>query len=210
MTAILVGPATRRPSLRSLCQGLLCVTLLCMLPVWMWPSTARAEVPPGLFDPAHTRFGFELRTRWGQRVHGTFPRYDGEVVGLADGRQQVRIRLTTAAVEVAGSERYTAIARGEGFFDAQRYPLIEFVSEPHRVALIHDGGRLRGRLSMHGTSRIEHFALLPSTCARPGLDCDVVAAGSVSRDAYGLDGWKLALADRVRFSLRVRLQEAQR
>lgn len=205
MTAILILRAAPRAGLRSLCQGLLCVALLCVL-----PSTAEAEQPLGHFDPAHTRFGFELRTRWGQRVHGTFPRYDGEVVTLPDGRQQVRIRLTTAAVEVAGSERYTAIARGEGFFDAQRHPLIEFVSEPHHVALIHDGGPLRGRLSMHGVSRIENFALLPSTCARPGVDCDVVAAGSVSRDAYGLDGWKLVLTDRVRFSLRVRLQEAQR
>ncbi len=183
----------------------LCLALSCSLP---W--TADAQQLLGSFDPAHTRFGFELRTRWGQKVSGTFPRYDGEVVVLPDGRQQVRIRLATAAVEVADSERYTTIARGEGFFDAQRHPLIEFVSEPHPAALAHHGGRLRGRLSMHGTSRIETFVLLPSPCARPGEDCDVVAAGSVSRDAFGLDGWKMALADRVRFSLRVRLQNPER
>jgi polyisoprenoid-binding protein YceI len=174
--------------------------LLCLL---SWPVAAQQ------FDPAHTGFGFELRTRWGQRVVGTFPRYQGEVSDLPDGKHQVRIRLSTAAVEVAGSERYAALARGEGFFDAQRFPYIEFVSEPLSDALLHAGGRLRGRLTMHGISRNETFALRASACERPGLDCDVVAKGSVRRDDYGLDGWQLALRNQVRFDLRVRLVDGQ-
>lgn len=195
-------PASRRVSRR--------------LPVIAWPwlwlallsagsAPAAAQQVLGTFDPEHTRFGFELRTRWGQRVTGTFPGYDGEVLVLPDGRHQVRIRLDTSQVEVAGSTRYTDMARGEGFFDAQRFPLIEFVSDPHHPELAHDGGRLRGRLSMHGTQRVETFSLAPSECARPGLGCDVRASGSVSRDAYGLDGWKLVLGDRVRFDMQVRL-----
>ena len=160
------------------------------------------------FDPIHTRFGFELRTRWGQRVDGQFPRYDGALEILPDGRHQVRIRLLTVAVEVEGSERYTEIARGERFFDAANYPVIEFVSEPHLAELAHDGGKLRGRLSMHGVSRIETFVVAPATCARPGRDCDVVASGSVDRDDYGLDHWRLALTDTVSFDMRVRLQDA--
>lgn len=173
------------------------------------PVFAQGAAAPAYraFDPAHTRFAFELRTRWGQRISGQFPAYDGELVSLPDGRYQVHIRLRTDAVEVAGSERYTALARGPGFFDAQRHPWIEFLSEPHYLELAQSGGRLRGRLSMHGASRIETFALLPSACARPGRDCDVVAQGRVSRDDYGLDGWKLLLGDTVRFTMRVRLQD---
>jgi len=163
-----------------------------------------------MFDADHTRFGFELRTRWGQRVVGTFPQHQGELIRLPDGRRQVRIRLATAAVEVAGSSRYTELARGEGFFNAGRYPLIEFVSEPQPEALLHDGGALRGRLSIHGVSRYETFALKPSACARPGLDCDVVAQGSVAREDYGLSSWQFALRNQVRFDLRVRLQESTR
>lgn len=173
-------------------------------------APARASQAPAVrssgFDPAHTRFGFELRTRWGQRVEGQFPRYEGEVSVLADGRHQVRIALATGAVEVAGSQRYTEIARGRRFFDSTRYPQIEFLSEPHSGELVSTGGRLRGRLTLHGVSRMETFVLAPAVCARPGLDCDVVAYGSVSRDDYRLDGWRLALADRVRFTLRVRLR----
>lgn len=173
----------------------------------------KAPDPKGLlqqgFDPAHTRFSFELRTRWGQKISGDFPRYDGEVTTLADGRHQVRIRLATAAVTVSDSERYARMARGERFFNAARYPYIEFLSEPHPADLARTGGPLRGRLTLHGVSRIETFILAPSTCAKPGEDCDGIAHGSVSRDDYRLDGWQLALGDRVRFTMQVRLQSTQ-
>lgn len=161
------------------------------------------------FDPEHTRFSFELRTRWGQRIAGEFPRYDGELTLLADGRHQVRIRLATASVVVGESERYARMARGERFFNAPSYPFIEFLSEPHPADLARTGGVLRGRLTLHGVSRIESFVLAPAACAKPGEDCDAIAHGSVSREDYNLDGWQLALGDRVRFTMQVRLQSAQ-
>lgn len=188
--------------------------MLALLAAPAWAVAANAAerpLPPGAiatgFDPDHTRFGFELRTRWGQRVAGTFPRYDGELVELPDGRQQVRIRLATAAVEVGGSPRYTELARGARFFDAQHHPLVEFVSDPHPPALARTGGPLRGQLTMRGVSRTETFALAPSQCARPGRDCDAVASGSVDRGNYALDDWRFVLGDTVRFQLRVRLQQ---
>lgn len=175
------------------------------------PSAPRASEVRSVegFDPQHTRFSFELRTRWGQKVSGEFPRYDGELTVLADGRHQVRIRLAAGAVVVGGSDRYTRLARGERFFNAPRYPYIEFLSEPHSPDLARTGGALRGRLTLHGVSRMETFILAPGTCARPGEDCDGIAHGSVSRDDYGLDGWQLALGDRVRFTMQVRLQSTQ-
>ena len=179
---------------------LLLFCLLCML---SWPGAAQP------FDPAHTRFGFEVRTRWGQRVEGVFPRYQGEVIRLPDGRSQVRIELAVEAVEVSASPRYTALARGESFFDAARHPRIEFVSEPQTDALLRDGGPLHGRLTIHGVGRNETFALRPSECARPGLDCDVVAQGTVSRDDYGLNGWQFVFRNAVLFHLRVRLRGEQ-
>lgn len=151
-----------------------------------------------------------MRTRWGQRIRGTFPAFEGEVIALPDGRQQVRIRLDTAAVDVAGSERYTALARGPRFFDAKRYPLVEFVSDPHPVSLVHTGGPLRGRLSMCGVSRMETFQLAPPQCARPGRDCNAVAGGTVDRSDYALRDWRLVLDDTVRFQLELRLQKPAR
>ena len=160
-------------------------------------------------DAARSSVGFELRTRWGQRVAGDFSRYQGTVTTLPDGRHQVQLSLSTAALEVADSEYYTAMARGPQFFDAERYPYIDFLSEPHRPALVHDGGTLRGKLTLHGVTRTESFILHPSECARPGLDCDVVATGTIDRTDYGLGGYRLALSDRVRFTMRVRLKNEE-
>jgi len=171
-------------------------------------SFAQPSAPMSIarFDPAHTRFNFEMRTRWGQRVLGDFPRYDGELRLLPDGRHQVHIVLVVESLVVGNSERYTAMARGERFFDAARFPVVEFVSEPHEAALATHGGRLRGRLTMHGVSRAESFNVVPAQCARPGRDCDVIVYGSVRRNDYALDGWQFALTDRVRFTMRVRLR----
>lgn len=160
------------------------------------------------FDPAHTAFGFELRTRWGQRVQGQFPRYEGVALLLPDGRRQVRIQLAAAAVQVAGSARYTAMARGETFFDARHYPHIEFVSSLHDDVLTRDGGPLEGQLRLHGVTRAETFVVAPATCERVGEDCDALASGSVARGDYGMGGMRMVLADSVRFTMQVRLREA--
>ena len=166
---------------------------------------AVAQQSVGRFDEAHTRFGVELMTRWGQRVKGDFPRYDGKIVALDDNRRQVRVRLLTGAMRIGESERYTQMARGDNFFDAARYPFVEFVSDPIDIRRVETGGPLRGRLTIRDVTRIETFHLLPTTCTRPARDCDVVAHGRIDRHDYDLDAWRLALDKDVRFSMRVRL-----
>lgn len=175
--------------------------ILALLALSAAPTQAQA------LDPAYSRFGFELRTRWGHVVEGNFPRFEGEVVELPDGRHQVRIRLATDAVEVPESTRYTHFARSEGFLDASRHPWLEFQSEPYSSEVVRDGGPLRGTLTLRGVSRPESFQLEPSTCDRPARDCDTVAQGRVSCSDYGMSRWRWALLDEVRFKLRVRLQD---
>ena len=171
------------------------------------PAQEPASAQRG-FDATHTRYRFDVRARWGQHIGGTFPRHDGALTRLPDGRQQVRVRLDAAAVNVAGPVRYSEYARGEKFFDVKQYPEIEFVSDPHQPALLREGGQLRGTVLLHGQRRAETFSVEPSRCARPGEDCDIVARGKVSRAAYGMDAWSIALADEVLFTLRVRYAPA--
>lgn len=173
---------------------------LLLAAVLAWPAAAGAQA----FDPARSRIEFDVRTRWGPLVQGRFPQYEARVETLPDGRRRVHVRLAAAAVDVAGSPRYTALARGPQLFDAARHPTIEFVSDPFPAELARTGGALPGRLSLRGIERGERFTLAPSACARPGHDCPIVAEGRVSREAYGLGGWRWALADRVRFRLHVR------
>lgn len=179
--------------------GALALSLL-----WVVPAHAAGD---GVLDPAHTRLGFELRTRWGQRLEGNFPRYEGHVRVLPDGQHQVQLRMYTRDVEIVGFPRYTEWARGSHFFEADRYPVVSFISRPYSPQLLQTGGELAGDLSIRGISRPGSLTVEPSTCARPARDCDVVANGAVRRSDYDMDDWKLAINDRVVFHLRARVQD---
>ncbi|MET0655499.1 MAG: YceI family protein [Pseudoxanthomonas sp.] len=164
--------------------------------------TAGAET----FDPAASRFGFELRTRWGMKLEGEFKRYEGQVKYLPDGRHQVVLRMFTESVEILGHPRYTEWTRGAQFFEAERYPVVVFVSKPYDEQLLLRGGDLAGELSIRGITRPKTLTVAPSTCARPARDCDVVASGAVRRSDYDMDDWMMAVSDRVVFVLRARLK----
>lgn len=164
-----------------------------------------AGIEATAFDAERSHVGFSVRTRWGQRLDGRFPAFDGEVRLLDGDRRQVRIALDVAGMVMDGHPRYAAFARGEGFFDAGRHPRIEFESEPYARGLLVSGGALRGTLRMRGIARDTVFAIMPTTCDDPGVGCDVVAEGIVDRTDFGMDRWRIALSDQVRFHLRMRL-----
>ncbi|MGY0612978.1 YceI family protein [Luteimonas sp. A537] len=155
-------------------------------------------------DTATSEVGFSLATRWGDVVEGRFPVFEGRLTHLADGRQQVRLSLSTTDVEILGSRRHTYLTRGRGFFDAERYPWLSFVSDPFDPRLLVDGGALPGVLSIRDVQHREAFTVLPSTCARPALDCPVLAAGLIDRSHYGMTRWSVVIGRKVRFQLRIR------
>ena len=157
-------------------------------------------------DAAASRVGFQLVTRWGETIDGRFPVFDGEVTRLPDGRQQVRLSLSAADVEILDSARRSQMTRGAGFFDAPRFPWITFLSDPFDPALLELGGQLRGVLSIRDIQRREAFTVLASACARPALDCPVLAAGVVDRTAYGMNRWPIVVGRKVRFELRIRME----
>lgn len=155
------------------------------------------------FDADASWAGFTLKTRWGQTLDGRFPVLAGEIVPAGD-RKRVQLRLSTRDVEIIGSPRYSRLTRGEGFFDADHHPEVVFVSDAYPSSLVRDGGRLAGDLTIRGITRREVFIVEPSTCDRPGIDCDVLASGYVYRGDYAMDRWAIALSDRVRLVLRLR------
>ncbi|PPU78505.1 YceI family protein [Xanthomonas cucurbitae] len=172
------------------------------------PCLAQQQVH--VIDPAQSRFGFEIRTRFGMRIEGLFPRFHGEVVELADGREQVRFRLDATQVEIPGKDRYTGWMRGEDFFDVARYPVVEFESLPYTRGVVTQGGDILGNLTIRGITHMETLHVASAECARPGYDCEVISRGTVLRGRYGMNAWQMALGDRVTFILRGRLQEARR
>jgi len=175
---------------------------------WTWLLLAWA-LGAMQIDPA-SRAEFTLKTRWNQTLLGRFPHVEGRVEVDGKGLRRTYFKLDPNLVEIADSPRYSRLARGPRFFDAARYPQIEFTSDPYPAALLRNGGPLDGELRLHGIQRRERFILVPATCDRPGIDCDIVAHGTVRRSAYGLDGWQMALRESVVFTLRVRTREAPR
>ena len=149
--------------------------------------------------------GFSLVTRWGEVVDGRFPVFQGHLNELEDGRRQVRLRLSAADVEILGNLRHTHLTRGRGFFEAERYPTITFVSDPFDPSLLAEGGELAGVLHIRDVSRREAFTMLPSACGRPAVDCPVLAAGLVDRADFGMTRWSFAIGRKVRFQLRIRV-----
>lgn len=184
--------------MRAVANLLLVALALCLV----WSVARAAQV-----DAEQSRLGFSLQTRWGQTLDGRFPQYEGEIVAMADGRHRVQLRLAAAAVEIVDSPRYSRFARGSRFFDAENFPTIEFVSEPYDEALLLHGGELSGRLTIRGVTRREAFEIAPAACEHPGYDCDVIVRGSVRRENYGIDGFGLAIHNRVYFFLNVRVRD---
>lgn len=160
-------------------------------------------------DPAATRIGFTLKTRWGQVLRGRFPAYTGQIETLGDGRHRVHLVLSARDIEIVDHPAYTGMTRGDGFFQADRYPEVTFVSDPYPLSLLAAGGRLGGELTIRDVRRRETFLVAPATCRRPAHDCDVVAGGSVRRTDYGVDRWVLAVSNIVRFDLRLRVREGE-
>ena len=169
-------------------------------------ALAAGWTPGAEIDPVASQIGFTLHTRWGQALEGRFPEARGEVAQLTDGRHQVRLRLSTRSVEIVDHPSYTRLTRGSGFFDAARFPEIDFVSDAYSPELLRSGGELPGTLSVRDVRRREVFTIEPASCDTPARACDVVGTGSIHRDDYGLGRWGFALTDRVRFSLRVRVR----
>lgn len=179
---------------------------LCLSACWAVPAFASADAPGQslALDTKRSEIGFSLKTRWGQQLDGRFDAWRGDIAVLADGRHQVRLILDADSVEILDSRAYTRITRGPGVFDVARFPEVRFVSDPYPATLARDGGEMTGILSIRGVQRRESFRIAATDCPRPGLDCDVVGEGDVRRSQYAMDRWGYALADQVRFTLRIR------
>lgn len=176
---------------------------------WWWGALlllAAVQAAATEIDGPASQAGFSLQTRWGQTLQGRFPSVRGEVDTLADGRRRVRLELATGDVEILGHPGYTRFTRGQGFFAAERWPQVEFLSDPYPPALLQHGGALGGSLRIRGIARHTVFLIEPAACARPGRDCDVVASGRIRRSDFDMARWRVAISEEVDFALRIRLR----
>jgi polyisoprenoid-binding protein YceI len=164
--------------------------------------TARAD--PVALDSARSSVDFEIRAMWMFDVAGRF----GAVTGSVDIDHEARTARVHARIDVRGvsmrRDSYEDWVKSAEFFDAVRYPFVEFSSEPFPLATLDLGGDIIGSLSVRGTTRPMSLRLRPSQCpGEAALRCPVIADGSLQRSEFGMRTRRATLADRVRLHFSV-------
>ncbi len=98
-----------------------------------------------MVDPVHTRIRFESKYLLLTAVSGWFTQFEGSVVAASDDFSASEIRLTIYTNSIyTGNEERDNHLKSPDFFDARRYPTIEFRSTTVTVkdAGIHVVGQL--------------------------------------------------------------------
>ena len=169
-------------------------------------SQTPAPVPALAFDAQHSAAVFLVQMRMGSQIEGRIGSANGELAGTPAGGWKVRVKLDGRALRVDGPRWMERVTRSDSFLAVNRYPVIRFESDAFDDALLRGGGALPGRLSLRGLVQPVSFQLLPSTCDRPGLACDINVQGRLSRQAFGMTAYRALLKDPVEVRFRVRLR----
>ena len=146
-------------------------------------------------DPAHTNAGFAVRHLMISTVRGRFSEVDGtvDVAGDDFGTAKVRVSIGTASVDTREPKRDEHL-RSADFFDAGRFPTIDFVSRQIEKA---GEGRyaVTGALTIRGVTRDVTLDVAAEGQVRDpwgGLRAGFSAKGVINRTDFGLT-WNAAL-----------------
>lgn len=154
-------------------------------------------------DPARSGASFAVEMRLPIHARGMFDRVQGELVTEAEGRRRVSVALDARYLHFDGPAWMERVTRADDFLDVAHHPEIRFLSRPFTPELLRQGGELQGQLTLRGQTRDVSFRLEPSTCPRPGRDCDIHVAGQINRRDYGMTSYRLIVRDAVHFDFRV-------
>jgi polyisoprenoid-binding protein YceI len=164
------------------------------------------SAPPEVmtFDSARSLAEFEVHVMWLFPVHGRFGSLRGTIVIdrlHATAKVDARIDVNDVHMRSAGNEAW--VKSGE-FFDAEHFPQIQFISDPFPLALLKNGGKVDGTLTVRGATRRARFELAESDCPDAiARTCPVEAAGTIRRSDFGMRSRRGALSDKVQLELSV-------
>ena len=162
-------------------------------------------------DPANSDVGFAWD--FGQdEVKGHMPVESAElVIDFSDvSRSTVSVAVNAEAAE-AGFPFASQAMKGPKVLDAANFPLISFTST--KITQQGDQARIDGLITIRGVTKP---ATLIAQLYRPqGSDpadmsnLSIRLAGSVSRSAFGADGWSDMAGDEVRLNILARISEVE-
>jgi polyisoprenoid-binding protein YceI len=145
-------------------------------------------------DPTHTQIEFSVKHMMFTTVRGRFARFDG-VVSLDERASKdsgVEITIDAESLDT-GVEARDNHLRSADFFDAEKFPVIDFVST--RIEADGDGYAIRGDLTIRGVTRpimleAEYAGTVPNM--KGGRSAGFSARTKINREDFGLT-WNVAL-----------------
>ena len=153
-------------------------------------------------DKAASRMGFCVGGTLLGEVHGNFGDFEGGLALLPNadpGRALVLVKTNSLETD---NGLTNVVAKGENFFDVDRYPEILFVGTDFEWTSA-SAGRLHGNLTMRGTTRPVTFEVEFTQRASAEDWIVVTAKTDVNRTDFGMTGLEKIVSDRVRLCLRV-------
>lgn len=161
-------------------------------------STEPAPLAQALrIDGPGTAVEFEIAALWILRRSGRFGQVEGTLEVAAGGASaQIAVRIRADSVSMKDPD-HVELLLSPAFFDAARYPWIEFRSEPFELA-----GKpqlaLPGELTVRGIRRPVRFDLDLRNCQPgPPAACQVIVDGVLERSRFGMTEYRRTLADQV-------------
>ena len=184
----------------------------CMAGLLAVAAAVSASAQPGterlVLDSARSSAAFSVKVMWMFGIDGQFGRVHGDVlVDHNQGRATVDAHIDAADVTMRREGAQSWVKSAE-FFDVEQYPDIRFRSVAFPLIRLHDGGEVSGTLTMRGVTRPILFAVQPSECKRPALDCPVEASAEVRRSQFGMTTRRATLSDKVELSFSIRMIKA--
>jgi polyisoprenoid-binding protein YceI len=137
----------------------------------------------------------------GSGAEGTFRGLTGEIVFDRDNLSAARMDVSVDAATIeTGNKTKDKHARGEAWFDVERYPKITYVATDfERMA---EGYLANGVLTLHGVSKSK---ALPFTFTPDGTGGTFTGKMTVDREAFGIEGPWLAFTVGDEFEVKLRV-----
>lgn len=158
-------------------------------------------------DAARTTVEFQIAALWILRRSGRFDHIDGTLDIAAGGDSaQIRVRIEVDSVSMADPD-HVELLLSPAFFDANRYPWIEFESEPFALSGPSPLA-LPGHLTVRGMRQPVRFNLDLGQCRLgPPAPCKVIVDGVLQRSRFGMTEYRRTLAEAVHLRISATVAE---
>jgi len=180
--------------------------------------TTPVLVPTGSWeiDPSHSAVEFTVRHLMVSKVKGRFTAFSGTVT-VPENPLEAVVRASVDVTSIhTGDPQRDAHLRTADFFEAEKYPTMDFVSTGIRPA--RDGYVLSGQLTLHGVTRdvgldLELNGTGPGPDGRPRAG--FTATGEINRRDFGIDitmplpGGGVVVGDTVKIALEIELVRSE-